>query len=136
MIRYLILGLFLVAPLTRDLMAGDLMREPWGEGQSGAKLFAVQPTKNEPVIEYLFAFYKYYISPVDGDNRCSFYPSCSSFSLSAFRKHNVLIATLFTFDRLTRCGFDTGRHVIVNRHLVIFDPLSMNDFWLNKSASK
>lgn len=46
--------------------------------------------------------YKYVISPVLGDN-CRFYPSCSSYSMEAFRLHGVKIGFYLTLKRLLKC---------------------------------
>ncbi|MBT4599331.1 MAG: membrane protein insertion efficiency factor YidD, partial [Methylococcales bacterium] len=38
----------------------------------------------------LIRFYKYFISPLLGNN-CRFYPSCSSYALEALEQHGVII---------------------------------------------
>jgi uncharacterized protein len=47
-------------------------------------------------------FYKYFISPVLGNN-CRFYPSCSTYSMEAFRLHGVLKGLYLTAKRLLKC---------------------------------
>lgn len=47
-------------------------------------------------------FYKYFISPVLGDN-CRFYPSCSNYSMEAFKLHGVIIGSYLTLRRLLKC---------------------------------
>ena len=55
--------------------------------------------------------YKLIISPFLGDN-CRFYPSCSSYSLEAFRTFGLMKAIWLTTKRISRChpchpgGFD------------------------------
>ncbi len=75
-----------------------------------------------------------YISPVDGP-RCPMYPTCSSYSLQAMRKHGPLIGVFQTVDRLYRegDGKHEHRHPIEKWEYVRFaDPLKNNDFWLQK----
>jgi len=108
----------------------NLMKKPNERSNISLRNDIHQSASKFPIIINMFFIYQNYISPIDGDHRCSFYPSCSSYSLSAYKKHDPLTATFLTFDRLTRCGFDNGPHVIIDRHLVILDLLSFNNFWL------
>ena len=58
-------------------------------------------------------FYKYFISPVLGNN-CRFYPSCSTYSMEALKLHGVLKGVYLTVRRLLKChpfhegGIDPG----------------------------
>ena len=54
------------------------------------------------IIITLIKFYKYFISPVLGDN-CRFYPSCSSYAVTAFQVHGVLIGLYLTIRRILKC---------------------------------
>jgi uncharacterized protein len=47
-------------------------------------------------------FYKTFISPVLGDN-CRFYPSCSTYSMEAFKLHGVVAGAYLTLRRLLKC---------------------------------
>ena len=116
----------------------DKMKSPWTtmpvekyEAQTGS-----QDRSGLPAVAYLFHIYKHYISPVDGDNRCSFYPSCSEYAEQAIQKHGLLPGLLMTCDRLQRCGHDRGVRVIVNNNRVIYDPISNNDFWWKKEKTQ
>lgn len=64
-----------------------------------------QNSNNEAewVLSQAFLFYKAFISSQDG-NRCSFYPSCSVYSLQVVKKRGLVIGGLATFDRLMRCN--------------------------------
>jgi putative component of membrane protein insertase Oxa1/YidC/SpoIIIJ protein YidD len=79
----------------------------------------------------LIAFYRTYLSGVDGD-RCPMHPSCSAYSLEAFQKHGFLMGWVMTCDRLMRCGRDE-KHIAlsvpINGRPRIYDPVSNNDFW-------
>lgn len=46
--------------------------------------------------------YKSFISPVLGNN-CRFYPSCSTYSMEAFRLHGVVAGLYLTLRRLLKC---------------------------------
>jgi len=50
----------------------------------------------------IIKLYKYFISPVLGDN-CRFYPSCSSYSIEAFKMHGVTVGFYLMFRRLLKC---------------------------------
>lgn len=54
-------------------------------------------------IRYLYLIYKNYFSSQDG-NQCSFYPSCSDYSLKIMRKDGFIKGGIKTLDRLTRCN--------------------------------
>jgi uncharacterized protein len=47
-------------------------------------------------------FYKAFISPLLGNN-CRFYPSCSTYSMEAFRLHGVIKGAYLTVRRLLKC---------------------------------
>ena len=47
--------------------------------------------------------YKYIISPILGKN-CRFYPTCSSYSIQAFKKHNTFHAIYLIFKRVIKCN--------------------------------
>ena len=60
-----------------------------------------EPKKNAGV--WLASFFRDVISPVDGD-RCPSLPTCSSYSVSAFKKHGFVTGWLMTVDRLIHEG--------------------------------
>ncbi|OQX62127.1 MAG: hypothetical protein B5M56_07415 [Desulfococcus sp. 4484_241] len=78
--------------------------------------------------------FKKYISPLDGE-RCSMFPTCSTYSIQAFKKHGLFWGWIMTCDRLLRCGrdeWDNAPHVIVDGRLRCYDPVENNDFWWTK----
>jgi putative membrane protein insertion efficiency factor len=80
-------------------------------------------------------FYRKYISGADGD-RCPMHPSCSTYSLEAFKKHGLIKGWVMTSDRLMRCGRDElklGQPVMAREKTRVYDPVQNNDFWWNKS---
>ncbi len=53
--------------------------------------------------------YQKYISPLLGQNKCRFTPTCSNYAIEAYEKHNVFKATLLTIWRILRCNpFNKG----------------------------
>lgn len=70
------------------------------------------------------------ISPVDGA-RCRMYPTCSAYSLDAFRRHGTIKGLLLTADRLLH---ETDEHnfapIIIKQGVYrYYDPVERNDFW-------
>ncbi len=57
--------------------------------------------KQIPIL--LIKFYKKFISPLFGQ-RCKYYPSCSSYSLEAYRRHGFFKGTILSAWRLLRCN--------------------------------
>jgi putative membrane protein insertion efficiency factor len=56
----------------------------------------------------LIKFYKYFISPLLGNN-CRFYPSCSSYAIEALRLHGAVKGSYLAARRLLRCHpFNAG----------------------------
>lgn len=59
----------------------------------------------EMVLTVFFNGYKLFFSSQDL-NTCTFIPSCSVYGLQAIRKTGLIMGTMKTFDRLSRChGF-------------------------------
>ena len=59
----------------------------------------------ELVLTVFFNGYKLFLSSQDL-NTCTFIPSCSVYGLQAIRKTGLIMGTMKTFDRLSRChGF-------------------------------
>ncbi len=54
---------------------------------------------------YPVVLFREYISNADGD-RCSMYPTCSTYSLEAIKTQGAVKGWIMTCDRLMRCGRD------------------------------
>ena len=52
---------------------------------------------------YLIKLYQWLISPMIGQN-CRYYPTCSSYCIEAFQKHNILYALYLSFKRIIKCN--------------------------------
>lgn len=79
---------------------------------------------------WLASFFRDVISPVDGD-RCPSLPSCSSYSVSAFKKHGFFTGWVMTVDRMIHEA-DEGSvspSVFYKGRLRTLDPVENNDFW-------
>lgn len=50
----------------------------------------------------LVRFYQLYISPLKGPT-CRFYPTCSSYSIQAFKKYGFLKGLWLTIKRVSKC---------------------------------
>jgi uncharacterized protein len=74
----------------------------------------------------LIGVYQRFISPVGGDDRCGFRPSCSRFGHQAIRAQGPVMGILMTGDRLIRCNIfkRPGYTRLPNGKL--YDPLSNN----------
>jgi uncharacterized protein len=55
------------------------------------------------VSSLLFLFYKEFISSQD-INACVFSPSCSVYAIESIKKKGILLGTIATMDRITRCN--------------------------------
>ncbi len=55
------------------------------------------------IFSSLYFGYKKFVSSQDISS-CVFSPSCSTYSIQSIRKHGVILGTMETFDRLTRCN--------------------------------
>ncbi|MBW1946101.1 MAG: membrane protein insertion efficiency factor YidD [Deltaproteobacteria bacterium] len=80
---------------------------------------------------WLISFYRDHISAVDGD-RCPSIPSCSSYSVQAFKKHGFIMGWFMTVDRLIHEGKEEEKVspvVYSSGKWMIYDPIENNDFW-------
>lgn len=55
------------------------------------------------VAVFIIRFYQLFISPLLPANTCRFYPTCSAYSLEAFRKRGFLQGLLISVKRISRC---------------------------------
>ena len=52
---------------------------------------------------YIVKFYQIFISPFLGSH-CRYTPTCSSYCIQCFKKHNTIYALYLTVKRLVRCN--------------------------------
>ncbi len=80
---------------------------------------------------WLVSVFRDNISAVDWD-RCPSFPTCSAYSVQAFKKHGFFMGWMMTVDRLIHEGKDetsVSPLVYSGGKLRIFDPIENNDFW-------
>ena len=51
---------------------------------------------------YLIKFYKFFVSPILGNN-CRYYPTCSTYSIEAFKSYGFIKGFLLTSKRVLSC---------------------------------
>jgi len=78
-------------------------------------------------------FYQRYFSSIFGGH-CSLNPTCSNYSLIAFKEHGALLGFLLTYDRLIHETDEPkfSYKIIVNEKIRFHDPLKNNDLWFKK----
>jgi putative component of membrane protein insertase Oxa1/YidC/SpoIIIJ protein YidD len=86
---------------------------------------------------FLASFFSKHISAVDGD-RCPSAPTCSSYSVQAFRKHGLVMGWLMTVDRLIHEGDEWHFSPVEERggKGKIIDPVENNDYWWRNNKSQ
>ena len=82
------------------------------------------------IVRGLLRTYQVVCSPRDG-RECPMYPTCTTYSREAVKKHGMLLGFAMTCERLTHEPDEPKRvpSVIVRGHLRWFDPVENNDFW-------
>lgn len=74
--------------------------------------------------------YQVAISPADGAG-CSFYPSCSSYTIEAVRRNGVVLGSVMGTERIqsSHSGWDYPLCQAGGR-AYLYDPVRANDEWL------
>ena len=101
-----------------------------GSTRENALILGAETGSKENPGVWLSSFFRDIISPVDGD-RCPSLPSCSSYSVNAFKKHGFFSGWLMTVDRLLHEA-DEGSvspKVYLNGRFRVLDPVENNDYW-------
>ncbi|MDX2495339.1 MAG: membrane protein insertion efficiency factor YidD [Desulfuromusa sp.] len=116
--------------LLLGLMATSAIADDWGPWEVNKPTKRPQATNNS-VLETAVQLFQKYISPIDGQ-RCAMYPTCSSYSLQAIRKHGPLMGVFLTIDRLYHEGDPIEQQHPINKwgYIRFYDPLENNDWWL------
>jgi len=79
---------------------------------------------------WFVSIFRDHLSAVDSD-RCPSVPSCSSYSVEAFKKHGFFVGWLMTVDRLIHEADEGSVSPVSYRNGQgrIVDPVKSNDFW-------
>ena len=94
------------------------------------KAWGEEDSPSNPLIWVLKA-YQEHISPVDG-GRCPSVPTCSSYSIEAFKKHGFFMGWMMTVDRLIHEGKEESAVsplLFSEGKWRLYDPVENNDFW-------
>lgn len=90
---------------------------------------------------FMMQFYRHVLGHLDGRS-CPSYPVCSTYAQQALLQYGWLWGSWLTIDRLIHEADDlkkdsSKRHMIVfESEKRLYDPLSRNDFWLNKERER
>lgn len=77
----------------------------------------------EFIFSTLFVGYKYLLSSQDMGS-CVFHPSCSVYGIESIREKGIIIGTINTFDRLTRCHpFASANYLYDPLKMKLYDPV-------------
>jgi hypothetical protein len=106
--------------------------EAWGEGFP-AKVEAASTTEPSGfnLGSWLVGVYRDNISPIKGYS-CPSFPSCSTYSVQAMKKHGFFMGWMMTVDRMIHEGKEETRVsplVYSEGKWKILDPVENNDFW-------
>ena len=77
------------------------------------------------------SIFRDHISAVDG-NRCPSVPTCSAYSVEAFKQHGFFMGWMMTVDRLIHEGQEetaVSPLIFSDGKWKIYDPVKNNDFW-------
>jgi putative membrane protein insertion efficiency factor len=112
--------------------------EQWDFGKSvraSAQISSIDLEADESAFTRIIRRIQRSISAVDGD-RCPLYPTCSAYSLEAFKKHGFLIGFMMTAGRLIQESdeSETAPRIAVGNRIMPYDPVSRNDFWWFKGS--
>lgn len=62
-------------------------------------------------------FYQLFISPIIGQNKCCFYPTCSNYAILAIKEKGVIFGIILAFWRILRCHpWSKGGYDPVNKN--------------------
>jgi putative component of membrane protein insertase Oxa1/YidC/SpoIIIJ protein YidD len=127
----LITGTFLIVAVKDNGICGDPFE--MATTADAAKREAKQGASQSNVGVWLASFFSKHISAVDGD-RCPSEPTCSSYSVQAFKKHGLAMGWLMTVDRLIHEGDEWAVSPVEKRggKGKIIDPVENNDYWWYK----
>lgn len=122
----LIVCCMLSAPV---LGSSEKMKGP-GTRQQKAHIAGLETTISSVDIALLGAirFYRNWISPIGGENRCGFRPTCSAYGFQTLEEQGAATGILMTADRLIRCNIwkEAGPDYTLLPNGKLFDPPSKN----------
>jgi len=110
-----------------------LAADTWGPWEAKSGRPREEPQADTSPFDQAVRFFQRTISRVDGP-RCPMYPTCSAYSRQALAKHGPWVGTMLTVDRLIHENDPREkRHPVkIGGRVRYADPLSANDYWLNR----
>ena len=134
-IIFLVLGL-LGSGFTEEVCWGDPFDSIIGE-DAGEEEKVTRNESETNVGAWLASVFSKHISAVDGD-RCPSEPTCSRYSVQAFKKHGLVMGWLMTVDRLIHEADEWNFSPVKNRggKGKIIDPVQNNDYWWYENESQ
>jgi putative membrane protein insertion efficiency factor len=103
---FLLLSLLLISNYSAAQSSQEIIslkQMPLQNTDTSYSKFSSAGNNNTSIISLLFRGYKRFISSQDYGS-CSFYPSCSVYSIDAINKEGFFLGILNTIDRLSRCN--------------------------------
>ena len=119
------------------LVLGPLLFASYGKAPAEPSRHHDETEDFNPALWFV-NLYREHVSPIDGD-RCPSFPTCSTYSLQAIRKHGLVLGWMMTVDRLIHEGEEEKKVspvVYADGRWKIFDPVQNNDFWWHHPASR
>jgi len=55
------------------------------------------------ILIYIIKFYQFLISPLLGNNKCRFFPSCSQYSIESIEKKGIFRGLFLSVKRVLKC---------------------------------
>lgn len=133
--RFLLVSLLLAAaPGVAHAHGPAGQWEPWAKAKKKPAEPTV-PSSNTWTFIWAVRFYQMFISPADGAG-CTYYPTCSGYSIQALKKHGPVTGFFMTAERVNRNHSNQdGYFPQIKRwgKVYIYDPVSNNDFWFGDS---
>jgi putative membrane protein insertion efficiency factor len=108
--------------------------EPWPVHKTKVATADVPGSETWNLI-WMVRFYQMFISPADGGG-CTYYPTCSGYSIQALKKHGPVLGFIMTAERVNRNHSNQDSYFPQLKKfgkLWIYDPVENNDFWLDGS---
>jgi putative membrane protein insertion efficiency factor len=117
--------------------ASDGEWDPWQSNPAAGRKPPIPDAPSAESWALLWAVrgYQLFVSPADGAG-CSYYPTCSAYSMQALRKHGPLVGFTMTADRVNRNHSNQdGYYPQIRKfgRVYLYDPVANNDFWFGAS---
>jgi putative membrane protein insertion efficiency factor len=106
--------------------------EPWPK-KAVQHAKADVPSSQTWMFLWSVRFYQLFISPADGGG-CTYYPTCSGYSVQSLRKHGPVLGFILTAERVNRNHSNQDGYFPQLKkfgRVYLYDPVENNDFWFD-----